>query len=350
MRGQLAAYLLAASLLAACSHVETAGPTATTSAATATPAAAVPVPSTIRPPPALSPSPSAAAASATGSGCQIRGALPDPVCTPGVIDPAVTQANIAQTICVSGYTATVRPPSSYTDALKAEQMRAYGFGGAATNYEEDHLIPLELGGAPRDPKNLWPQPRGGNPNAAAKDALENTLHSLVCAGRVPLAIAQQAIATDWVAASTTSFGTFAVPSAAPTPSPLPAPPATAVPTQTAAPVIVAPTVAPVAAPPPAATQEPPAPVALTVTITASDWGSLAAVTLSGATCTARARYANGNFSIAQGITATKVADAGGAVSWTYTRTATTTKGTGTHFVTCQLSGQTASASATFLVQ
>lgn len=348
MRGQLAASVLAVGLLAGCSQTGPAGPTASTSTAILVPAGATaPVSSTIRPSPALSPSQSAAVASPAGSNCQIRGALPDPLCTPGVIDPAVTQANIAQTICVSGYTATVRPPSSYTDALKAEQMRAYGFGGATTNYEEDHLIPLELGGSPRDPKNLWPQPRGGNPNAAAKDALENTLHSLVCAGRVPLAIAQQAIATDWVAASTTSFGTFSVPSAAPTTSAPPAaPPATTTPAQNAAPT----TVAPAVTPPPAVTQAPPASGPLTVTITASDWGSVAAVSLSGATCTARARYANGNYSTAQGITATKVADASGSVAWTYTQTTTTTKGTGTHFVTCALSSQIVSASATFLVQ
>ena len=50
----------------------------------------------------------------------------DASCTPGVADPAVTQGNIRSTICVSGYTATVRPPSAYTDALKRKQMRAYG--------------------------------------------------------------------------------------------------------------------------------------------------------------------------------------------------------------------------------
>ena len=93
-------------------------------------------------------------------------------------------------------------------------MRAYGFGGAATNYEEDHLIPLELGGSPRDPKNLWPQPRGGNPNASVKDALENSLHALVCSGRVPLAVAQEAIAWDWVATSNAALGSSALPTPA----------------------------------------------------------------------------------------------------------------------------------------
>jgi hypothetical protein len=116
------------------------------------------------------------------------------MCTPGAADPNVTQANVAQTICVSGYTKTIRPPVSYTDHLKAQQMAQYGFTDAPRLHEEDHLISLELGGAPSDPKNLWPEP-GASPNP--KDKVENFLHDAVCAGRVPLVEAQQRIATNW---------------------------------------------------------------------------------------------------------------------------------------------------------
>jgi hypothetical protein len=69
----------------------------------------------------------------------------------------VTQANIDQTICVSGYTTTVRPPESVTEAVKVRAMAAYGLAGLGS-YELDHLIPLELGGAPADIRNLWPEP------------------------------------------------------------------------------------------------------------------------------------------------------------------------------------------------
>ena len=65
------------------------------------------------------------------------------------------------------------------------------------DYEEDHLISLELGGAPRDQRNLWPEP-GHSPNA--KDTVENVLHSRVCAGTLALAEAQR-IATDWTTAT-----------------------------------------------------------------------------------------------------------------------------------------------------
>jgi hypothetical protein len=122
--------------------------------------------------------------------------LPDPSCTPGVVNPAVTQANIDQTICVSGWTATVRPPETYTEPLKYQQMAAYGYTGPASGYEEDHLIPLELGGSPTSPRNLWPEP-GASPNP--KDDVEAATNQAVCDGKMTLTAAQQAIAANWIA-------------------------------------------------------------------------------------------------------------------------------------------------------
>jgi hypothetical protein len=137
----------------------------------------------------------------TAEGCHSVNGLPDPACTPGVADPRVTQDNLHSTICVSGYTSTVRPPSSYTDGLKRQQIKAYGYNDTKlADYEEDHLVPLELGGSPTDPKNLWPEPRTGNFPASKKDGVENSLHAKVCAGLVTLAAAQAAIATNWESA------------------------------------------------------------------------------------------------------------------------------------------------------
>jgi hypothetical protein len=110
----------------------------------------------------------------------------------------VTQGNISTTICVRGYTTTVRPPVSYTQDLKVRQIAEYGYADTSlADYEEDHLIPLELGGHPTDPKNLWPQPRTGNHPASLKDQVENSLRSKVCAGAMTLAAAQVAIAKNW---------------------------------------------------------------------------------------------------------------------------------------------------------
>ena len=131
--------------------------------------------------------------------------LPDPACTPGALNPDVTQDTIDSTICVSGWTSTIRPPVSYTNALKVQQIAEYGYSDTSTaDYEEDHFIPLELGGAPRDPNNLWPQPRydtdGSGNTSYTKDSVENKLKTAVCNGSVSLADAQNAISTDWTTA------------------------------------------------------------------------------------------------------------------------------------------------------
>jgi hypothetical protein len=107
--------------------------------------------------------------------------------TPGVLNPDVRQETIGQTICVSGWTRTIRPPTSYTAELKVEQMREYGHGGSPSDYQEDHLISLELGGHPTDRRNLWPEPR---PHAEEVDRIENQLNQAVCSGRLTLAEAQ----------------------------------------------------------------------------------------------------------------------------------------------------------------
>jgi signal peptidase I len=127
--------------------------------------------------------------------------LPDPKLTPGAIDPNITQQNIKETVCQRGYTKTVRPPAYYTNRLKKQQIREYGY--ADTNpkdYEEDHLISLNIGGNPTDPKNLWPQPRNSQWNADRKDELEFELYKQVCRGAVPLEEARRAFATNWIEA------------------------------------------------------------------------------------------------------------------------------------------------------
>lgn len=124
------------------------------------------------------------------------GPTPDHRCTPGAIDPAVTQDNLQSMICRPGYTRTVRPPVSETNRAKRSQYQSYSIP-AGTTSELDHLVPLELAGS-NDIANLWPEvgPESGNP----KDRVENDLHAAVCSGKVRLADAQQAIAQDWTTA------------------------------------------------------------------------------------------------------------------------------------------------------
>jgi hypothetical protein len=140
------------------------------------------------------------------SGCHESNGLPDAICTPGAASVDVTEGSIRITICSSGYTVRgirsdgrpVRPPSSYTEPLKVSGIVGYGY--ADTNlgdYEEDHLVPLELGGDGWNRANLWPEPRYGAHPSTEKDRVENELHRLVCAGQVGVRAAQQAIAADW---------------------------------------------------------------------------------------------------------------------------------------------------------
>ena len=108
--------------------------------------------------------------------------LPDSRCTPGATNPRVTQADLASTVCRSGYTASIRPPAGITGREKKASEAAYGFTGKASTTEYDHLISLELGGDPNSPLNLWPEP---NKTRAAgvnnpKDRVEDTLKALVC--------------------------------------------------------------------------------------------------------------------------------------------------------------------------
>lgn len=124
------------------------------------------------------------------------GRLPDPHCTPGSINPAVTQADIRSTICRKGWTRTVRQPEKVTERYKyGVSYPAYGLPGNERAVLDD-LIPLEVGGRSA-PANWWPQQRQ---SSYVKDKVEDVLNHAVCSGRVTLAAAQAAIASDWLTA------------------------------------------------------------------------------------------------------------------------------------------------------
>jgi hypothetical protein len=159
---------------------------------------------------------------------------------PGAYDPSVTQDNIADTICNKNFkTTSIRPPSSYTSSLKKKQMaEIYGdtrhqttqsLGGANYDegkcklhsdnsrcYEEDHIISLQNGGAPSDPRNLWPEAyhthvKKDYVGAREKDKVENYVHNGICLGipnakfssgpkpkkRLTLRQGQRILAIDW---------------------------------------------------------------------------------------------------------------------------------------------------------
>lgn len=130
-----------------------------------------------------------------------------PATTPGAIDPGITQANIGETICRPGYARSVRPAYAVTEPLKRRLMDQQHPGAAMADYELDHLIPISIGGAPLDMRDLWLQPRLGQANAGDKNVLAYVLWRLVCEHRVPLETAQRAISRDW----TKAYETYATP-------------------------------------------------------------------------------------------------------------------------------------------
>jgi hypothetical protein len=116
---------------------------------------------------------------------------PDPKLTPGA-----TLAVTTSDVCVPGYTKKVR---NVPAKVKRQVFAEYHIEYVPKAYEVDHLIPLELGGS-NSVRNLWPESYSGTWNARKKDALENRLHKLACAGSLPLEQAQKAITADWITA------------------------------------------------------------------------------------------------------------------------------------------------------
>lgn len=129
-----------------------------------------------------------------------RAEMHPPPETPGATDPAISQANIDQTICRPGYARSARPAYAITGPLKRRLMDAQHPGERMTEYELDHLIPISIGGAPLDRRDLWLQPRQGPANAGDKNVLAYVLWRLVCTHQVPLATAQHDIGRDWTRA------------------------------------------------------------------------------------------------------------------------------------------------------
>lgn len=119
-----------------------------------------------------------------------RAYLPDPKLTPGDV-----RSKDKKEICAPGYIQTV---GRTTETMKNELFKLYKIV-RRKDFEIDHLVSKGLGGS-KDKKNLYPQALHAQWNMHKKDQLENHLHRLVCAGKLDLAVAQQEIAFDWIAA------------------------------------------------------------------------------------------------------------------------------------------------------
>ena len=177
-----ALYVLVAALVASCSGGSIAP-------VEPTPAVSPTVPITASPGP-----------SPTADVCHVNGV------TYCALNPAVSQATIGTTICVRGWTATIRPPASYTDALKRQQLQQFAgrhqgdpqWNVAGT--EEDHRLSLDLGGAPMDPMNLSPEVHRSSMLKDQDEAALGGSQGKVCRGELTLQQAQQELISTWLAA------------------------------------------------------------------------------------------------------------------------------------------------------
>lgn len=124
--------------------------------------------------------------------------LPDPTRTPGAINPLVTQATLATTICSSQYVAAQTPTLSWKSTTTRRLVEALYPRANPQDFALDQLVPIALGGAPQDERNLWLQSWGGIESVGKKDALEYLLHRMVCSRQITLETAQQFIARDWI--------------------------------------------------------------------------------------------------------------------------------------------------------
>lgn len=132
-------------------------------------------------------------ARAKTTACKVQGPYPDHACTPGAVFPNADR----ETICVKGYTKTVR---NVTTKTKQRVYAAYGikYPPPTGSYEMDHLIPLALGGN-NDVANLFPEAKEPPPGFPEKDVVEIYLYEQMCKGAIDLAVAQKQIAEDWLA-------------------------------------------------------------------------------------------------------------------------------------------------------
>lgn len=111
--------------------------------------------------------------------------LPNPQLTPGK-----TRVVTLEELCTTS-TKLVRHTTSRTKRFICKEYQVENCPGS--DWEIDHLIPLELGGAD-DKSNLWPQPIA---EAHEKDKVENKLHKEVCTKEIDIATAQDKITHWW---------------------------------------------------------------------------------------------------------------------------------------------------------
>lgn len=128
------------------------------------------------------------------------GSYPNSALTPGATDPRVTPRNVRKTICAANYAASMQPAAAYASRIMQRQLARYHAADTdSADYTLDYVVPIELGGDPDAPSNMWPMPNSQSPGPQEKQRAAAYLHDQVCAGAMSLDAAQHAMLNDWVA-------------------------------------------------------------------------------------------------------------------------------------------------------
>lgn len=135
-----------------------------------------------------------------GASCRVHGSLPDPRCTPGAVDPALSGPGARATVCSSSFARRPGPPPATLAAASRQALARYPEAAARPEaFVADRLIPRSLGGDPASPRNVWPLPRGAALGVAQKRAVVAYLRRSVCSGAMSLHAAQADLRRDWLA-------------------------------------------------------------------------------------------------------------------------------------------------------
>jgi hypothetical protein len=129
--------------------------------------------------------------------------IPDPICTPGAINPTVTTDVLRnpefRTRCIRNQATSEH--EKFETYYWYDIQHPYHNRGRAQVCELDHLVSLELGGADTL-DNIWPECGPADVKLRRryfkqKDIVENYLAKMVREGKMDLGQVQRGIAEDW---------------------------------------------------------------------------------------------------------------------------------------------------------
>jgi len=121
---------------------------------------------------------------------------PDPDCDPGELDVGVV-GHTGQTVCSPAWVAAaseLQPPPATLERLLIE----YQLPGSPASYVVARVVPVEAGGSPISPRNLYPLPLDGYGGQHTRMMVADQLHDEICSHKITVAQAANTLEGDWL--------------------------------------------------------------------------------------------------------------------------------------------------------